>query len=622
MTTKCIVHIDMDCFYAQVEAVRLGIDCRAVPFILAQWGNLIAVNYPAREKGIARFHTARAAQEMCPEVYVAYVPTYRVGENTYKYHPDANVRTHKVALEPYREAGRKIFGILHSYSNLKVEKASVDEAFVDATLAAKEELETIRLQHPEGYRLDPVKDVLDRDTKLIPDRSEEIDAYLREHRTSLHEAYNMPMQVLKRSHHPNKAAGSFSYHIAENATEEEENDFYENCLLLAAASRVIQRVRQRIYDELKYDCSAGIAHNRLLAKVISAVHKPRQQTLLFPDRVASTLFNTRVDKLRGFGGKFGRAVAQATGEESTCGEAWLVPLQSFYILDSLTRDRDDDDEEETKPVLKGAKRPRNGEVENAFDNWTDHETALYSYFRIRGHGTETVKERVIVKSLMATKNIKPATTDVETVEKWLVVLTTELASRYEEFVLTNNTRGKNVHLRLEGSPHFSFGKTIPLPDPATQEALYNVTMHETRQALRQFSAERGFFASVSIVFVSIGNLTGRGGPLVGQHTLTDLFAKSSKNNHKIKVENENELFSIVSDTKLEESGDSDDVIVIEETNDSGDVRNKESEKVTVKRESAPTVLERLATAARKKSEPAQPVEVTDSQEVIVIDDDE
>ena len=38
---RCIVHLDLDCFYAQVEAVRIGAD-PAAPLAVQQWGSLIA----------------------------------------------------------------------------------------------------------------------------------------------------------------------------------------------------------------------------------------------------------------------------------------------------------------------------------------------------------------------------------------------------------------------------------------------------------------------------------------------------------------------------------------------------------------------------------------------------
>lgn len=50
---RVILHLDLDCFYAQVEAKRLGIPPE-VPLAVQQWQGIIAVNYPARAAGVKR----------------------------------------------------------------------------------------------------------------------------------------------------------------------------------------------------------------------------------------------------------------------------------------------------------------------------------------------------------------------------------------------------------------------------------------------------------------------------------------------------------------------------------------------------------------------------------------
>src|SRR4051794_39704997 len=57
-------HLDLDCFYAQVEMLRVGCP-REVPFVVSQWNNLIAVNYAARARGIGRFDSVETALTKC-----------------------------------------------------------------------------------------------------------------------------------------------------------------------------------------------------------------------------------------------------------------------------------------------------------------------------------------------------------------------------------------------------------------------------------------------------------------------------------------------------------------------------------------------------------------------------
>jgi nucleotidyltransferase/DNA polymerase involved in DNA repair len=58
---RVVIHVDMDCFYAQVEHRRLKIP-NSQPLAVQQWDGLIAVNYAARAKGVTRHMRVQA----CP----------------------------------------------------------------------------------------------------------------------------------------------------------------------------------------------------------------------------------------------------------------------------------------------------------------------------------------------------------------------------------------------------------------------------------------------------------------------------------------------------------------------------------------------------------------------------
>lgn len=50
---RVVVHLDLDCYYAQVEQRRLKIPADQ-PVAVQQWGSLLAVNYVARQFGVLR----------------------------------------------------------------------------------------------------------------------------------------------------------------------------------------------------------------------------------------------------------------------------------------------------------------------------------------------------------------------------------------------------------------------------------------------------------------------------------------------------------------------------------------------------------------------------------------
>ena len=61
---RVILHLDLDCFYAQVEHERLKIP-HDEPLAVQQWGSLLAVNYAARPFGVTRSLSVRQAILMC-----------------------------------------------------------------------------------------------------------------------------------------------------------------------------------------------------------------------------------------------------------------------------------------------------------------------------------------------------------------------------------------------------------------------------------------------------------------------------------------------------------------------------------------------------------------------------
>ncbi|MCK4608413.1 MAG: DNA polymerase IV, partial [Gammaproteobacteria bacterium] len=122
-----IVHVDMDCFYAAIEArdkPELSNKPLAVGGDASQRGVVCTCNYIARKY---RIHSAMAtayALQLCPDLVVL-----------------------KPNMALYRQVSRAIQQIFYQYT-LKVEPLSLDEAYLDvsdcsacqgsATLIAKE----------------------------------------------------------------------------------------------------------------------------------------------------------------------------------------------------------------------------------------------------------------------------------------------------------------------------------------------------------------------------------------------------------------------------------------------------------------------------------------------------
>ncbi|CAC9485637.1 putative DNA polymerase eta [Leishmania infantum JPCM5] len=511
---RCIAHIDMDCFYAQVEAVRLGVDCRVTPLALSQWGSLIAVNYPARARGVRRFSNVSEAQALCPGLIVALSPSYRMGESVSQYHPHPVQDSYKISLEPYRHASRQVFSILAATPGVQVEKGSVDEAYVDVTEAARQELAEVRAA-AAGASLDPLADVMEPSTRLIEDRRAEMEAWFSARGTSLAAVFDEPMRALVRGECGAELEGSRAFCVGVD-----DAAYAERCLLLCAASRVVHRLRQRIYAELHYDCSAGIAHNRVLAKCISATHKPNQQTLLLPDRSASALFELPLSGLRGFGGKLGAAVSAVCGGVTECREAWLVPLAQLCKLDGTCDVGDGADAEgdregrKRRPIAGKRGRTASPFLERDLQGLVAHTTSQYVFYRLRGLAEDTILNRPLSKTIIASKNFGRITTSVEMVRRWVIVLTSELCSRYEEFTALYHIRGRSFNIKLGNDGFRSTGglsnHTVALPEAMQPDILAAVAMREVQAVFRNKPG-----AAADSVTLTIGGFVSDGSGATG-----------------------------------------------------------------------------------------------------------
>ena len=66
---RIIIHVDLDAFYAQVEALRHP-HLAHRPIAVQQWNSLIAVGYSARKFGVTRFLSVAEALKVYIYIYI------------------------------------------------------------------------------------------------------------------------------------------------------------------------------------------------------------------------------------------------------------------------------------------------------------------------------------------------------------------------------------------------------------------------------------------------------------------------------------------------------------------------------------------------------------------------
>lgn len=64
-------------------------------------------------------------------------------------------------------------------------------------------------------------------------------------------------------------------------------------------------MRDEVYNQLGYRASAGISHNKTLAKLASAANKPNAQTAVPVRYIGNALKNYPIKKIRFMGRKLG-----------------------------------------------------------------------------------------------------------------------------------------------------------------------------------------------------------------------------------------------------------------------------------------------------------------------------
>jgi DNA polymerase iota len=106
---RVILHVDLDCFYAQVEEVRAP-SLRGVPMGVYQKFLLVTCNYAARAAGVPKMVPVAEARRVCPQLVLIN------GED----------------LTPYRAASLRIYQVVRGFAD-RVERLVLDELYVDAT---------------------------------------------------------------------------------------------------------------------------------------------------------------------------------------------------------------------------------------------------------------------------------------------------------------------------------------------------------------------------------------------------------------------------------------------------------------------------------------------------------
>ena len=222
---RVVAHFDADCFYAQVEELR-DPNLASRPVAVTQKYLVVTANYAARKAGVGKLTSIAEAKRLCPDA--AFV----CGED----------------LTPYREFSKRIRRVLARFG--ACEKLGLDECWVDVTREVDRRLASAAFAGDDATNDENVGHRLAAGATL---------ASSNRHR---------PMDLRAQRAVP-----------TQRIFEKKENKDERRVRVGAA---VAAEARAAVLAETGVRCSAGVAANKMIAKLVSGVHKPDDQTYVPP----------------------------------------------------------------------------------------------------------------------------------------------------------------------------------------------------------------------------------------------------------------------------------------------------------------------------------------------------
>jgi DNA polymerase iota len=204
-------------------------------------------------------------------------------------------------LSAFRDVSKKMYGLLKSYSwNKKIERLGLDEYFMDVTDMVDYNVELLNRN-----ALSDSFFCLSRDD---PERGFGYDAS-----SVAGCVYGSPTP-------PNRDDGNFTQYLR-----------------LVVASHLARYIRMKI-EEQGYTSAAGISTNKLLAKLVGNVNKPRNQTTLLAfrdEQVWSFMDSHALRKVPGIGGRTTSLLESHLSPSLTAGLVRTNPSISPHNLETL-----------------------------------------------------------------------------------------------------------------------------------------------------------------------------------------------------------------------------------------------------------------------------------------------
>ncbi|NXE87517.1 POLH polymerase, partial [Menura novaehollandiae] len=373
---RVVALVDMDCFFMQVEQ-RLdpqlrGRPCAVVQYTEWQGGGIIAVSYEARAFGVSRGMWASEARALCPELALTRVPQARGKADL--------TRTFVQGLpgDPGPEPGGK--GTLRTPAPREGSAPTRARTRFEGAQRSKKGAQCLLVP---AHSWSPLCCPSPAPSVTLP-------------------------ELRQRGLHEWLASLSFDNPDCPD-------------LQLTMGAVIVEEIRVAVEAATGFRCSAGISHNKTLAKLACGLNKPNRQTLVSARFVPQLFSQLPVGSIRNLGGKLGTAITDILGVE------YIGELTQFSETELQTHFGD--------------------------------KTGSWLYDLCRGIEEEPVKNRYLPQSIGCSKNFpgKTALATQKAVQHWLLQLASELESRLNKDRSQNHrvARQLMVVIRQQGDTRVS-----------------------------------------------------------------------------------------------------------------------------------------------------------------------
>ncbi|XP_062980297.1 DNA polymerase eta isoform X2 [Elgaria multicarinata webbii] len=318
---------------------------------------------------------AADAKKLCPDLLLARVPEAHG----------------KADLTKYREASVEVMEVMSRFA--VIERASIDEAYMDLTGAVQERLQKMKGQPVVAEQLATTYIQGLPDSLAAEENTAEENT---DNKEELRQCGLHQWLELLPSGDPSSPE-----------------------LQLTVGAVIMEEMRAAVESVTGFRCSVGISHNKVLAKLACGLNKPNRQTLVSQGSVAQLFSKMPISNIRNLGGKLGASITKLLGVE------YVGQLIQYS--------------------------------ESQLQSHFGDKTGSWLYDLCRGIEHEPVKPRQLPKSIGCSKNFhgKAALITQKQVQHWLLQLALELEERLNKDRDQNNRVAKqlSIGIRMQGSKH-------------------------------------------------------------------------------------------------------------------------------------------------------------------------